>query len=230
MILSALVVQYFAQHEQIKYMIGDNQGITFKIIIMFIDVSGLEILQRVFQNQKMKDLNQQPFDDDRLKFSGDAIMVVLPPFYKQDIKQLHYDLSLTWRIALQNLLDIQNKLNDSFNLSNLKLSVKIDFEQEILILYIQVKFIIDQNIYLQENHYNKYFKVNIVLLKDMNQQTIIFNLKQLIMIINNLISQIKLKSTLIIYNMDNDNVFEMIIKLPYFKEYMYVNELNTNNN
>ncbi|CAK63665.1 unnamed protein product (macronuclear) [Paramecium tetraurelia] len=64
---------------------------------------------------------------DILKFAGDAMIVVWPPSYKTDIVQVHEDLRLTCRMALQNALDIQNKLNDTCILPDLKLSVKIGF-------------------------------------------------------------------------------------------------------
>lgn len=55
------------------------------------------------------------------------MIVAWPPSIKTDIVEIHEDLRTVCRMAIQNALDIQNKLNDTCILNNLKLSVKIGF-------------------------------------------------------------------------------------------------------
>ncbi|CAD8085181.1 unnamed protein product [Paramecium sonneborni] len=136
----ALVVQYFAQHEQIKELPAKQ---SFQSVVMFTDVSGFtnltESLSKIgnegpeltafvinrYMELLVKAISQS--GGDILKFAGDAMIVVWPPSYKTNIVQIHEELRLTCRMALQNALDIQNKLNDTCILPDLKLSVKIGF-------------------------------------------------------------------------------------------------------
>ncbi|CAD8189376.1 unnamed protein product [Paramecium octaurelia] len=116
---------------------------SFQSVVMFTDVSGFtnltESLSKLgnegpeltafvinrYMELLVKAISQS--GGDILKFAGDAMIVVWPPSYKTDIIQVHEELRLTCRMALQNALDIQNKLNDTCILPDLKLSVKIGF-------------------------------------------------------------------------------------------------------
>ncbi|CAD8122137.1 unnamed protein product [Paramecium sonneborni] len=149
--IPALVFQHILEN-QIKGIKGHVPEIqSFKSVIMFADICGFtnltEQLSKIgpegseviafainrYMELLIKSISKS--GGDIFKFAGDAIIVVWPPPTGQNDKD--EQLRTLLRQGIQSALDIQAKLNDTFILENIKLSVKIGFGVgDINILYV----------------------------------------------------------------------------------------------
>ncbi|CAD8124494.1 unnamed protein product [Paramecium sonneborni] len=149
--IPALVFQHILENQikGIQTHVPEIQS--FKSVIMFADICGFtnltEQLTKIgpegseviafainrYMELLIKSISKS--GGDIFKFAGDAIIVVWPPPTGQNDK--NEQLRTLLRQGIQSALDIQAKLNDTFILENIKLSVKIGFGVgDINILYL----------------------------------------------------------------------------------------------
>ncbi|CAD8204339.1 unnamed protein product [Paramecium octaurelia] len=149
--IPALVFQHILENQikGIKQHVPEIQS--FKSVIMFADICGFtnltEQLSKIgpegseviafainrYMELLIKSISKS--GGDIFKFAGDAIIVVWPPPTGSNDKD--EQLKVLLRQGIQSALDIQAKLNDTFILENIKLSVKIGFGVgDINILYV----------------------------------------------------------------------------------------------
>ncbi|CAD8109893.1 unnamed protein product [Paramecium primaurelia] len=149
--IPALVFQHILENQikGIKPHVPEIQS--FKSVIMFADICGFtnltEQLSKIgpegseviafainrYMELLIKSISKS--GGDIFKFAGDAIIVVWPP--PTGLNDKDEQLKTLLRQGIQSALDIQAKLNDTFILENIKLSVKIGFGVgDINILYV----------------------------------------------------------------------------------------------